>query len=179
MKCVCEVIVMAKQRIFILIGLVLVILAFAIFLWRGTETAFGDFIFSNAVTPALLFFVFFGALAGVMKFFVDATLATRMPKPDRSGWERTRAKGKLSYVLNALLFCGLPIIVMLTIQVADIELTSYIVRNFVVLGLVLLGGVATIAAALWNHQEKIYLTSQDSESNINEAVEDRAKAGKS
>lgn len=147
---------MSKTRIIVLIGLLLVILAFALFLWSGTESRFGDFIFSNPITPALLFFVFFGALAGVMKIFIDATLPARMPKAERRGWERTRAKGKLSYVLNALLFCGLPMIVMLAVQVADTELTSYIVLNFVVLGFVLLGGVVAISIALWNYKEAMY-----------------------
>jgi len=170
---------MTKTRLFVLIGLLLAVAAWAVFLWKGTETRLGEFIFGNPFTPALLSFVFFAALGGVIKIFVDATLPVRMPKAERSGWERTRAKGRLSYVLNALLFGGLPILVMLTIYVADSELTSYVIRNYVVLCLVLLGGVAAIAAARWEHQEKIYLTAQDSKSNVNEEVDDKNETGKS
>jgi hypothetical protein len=167
---------MSKTRIVILIGLLLVIVTLAIFLWPGTESRFGDFIFDNPVTPPLLFFIFFGALAGVIKIFVDATLTNRMSRAESGVWERRRAKGKLGYILNALLFCGLPIIAMLAIQVTDTELTSYIVRNFVVVGLVLIGGIAAIAASLWNYQEAMYLKVKESDSGKSEDVGDVTKA---
>lgn len=154
---------MSKTRIVILIGLLLVILGFVLLLSMDPESQLGRFIYSNAVTPALLFFVFFAAFAGVLKISFDLMLPDRMPRNAGRSWEQTRVKGKLSYVLNALLIFGIPIMLSLAIQLAATEQTPYEVRNFVVLAIVLVGSIAAVAAAMWNYQESLYQRSKEIE----------------
>ena len=154
---------MPKARILILICLVLVILGYAVFLSVDTESGIGKSIYSNALIPALLFFVFFGAMAGIMKILVDRALPNRMPSNAEKGWGMTRSKGKLGYVLNALLLTGLPLLLMLGLQFASSKDSPDGVRNLVVLSIVFMGGIAAIAASLWSYQESIYLKAKDQE----------------
>ncbi len=152
---------MSKTRIIVLICLGLVILGFVATLSIDTESWWGNIIYGNPFIPALLFFAFFAAFAGILKILVDLLLPNRLSKEESKGWGRTRAKGKMIYVLSALLLTGIPIVLGLAIQFADSDGSSYVLRNFVVLVLVLIGGIAAIANALWDYQESIYLKAKE------------------
>jgi hypothetical protein len=136
--------------------MLLLILVIALSLFFDTESQLGRIIYNNAVTPALLFIVFFAALAGVMKILVDLALPNRMQPNEINSWERTRAKGKVSFILNTLLIGGVPIVLGLAIQFAFMEQSGDGIRNFVVVAIVLIGGIAAITAARWNYQESLY-----------------------
>lgn len=154
---------MSNTRIIILIALSLVILGFVAILQVYTESTLGRIIYGNPFLPALLFFMFFGAFAGILKIFVDAVLPKRHSGDATKRWERTRAKGRASFVPKALLLAGTPILVALAADFANSDWSSYVVRNFVVLGVVLLGGIAAIANATWGYQDSLYLKARSKE----------------
>ncbi len=159
---------MSKKRTVILICLLAVILGFVLFLSVDSESELGRLIYGNAIMPAMLFFVFFGAFAGVLKIVVDLAFPDRLPKTTTSRWGITRTKGKVSYVVSALLFYGIPLIGALAIQVAVTELNFSVIRNFIVLGVVLICGIAAIAVSLWKYQERIYLNKSREETTSGE-----------
>jgi hypothetical protein len=147
---------MSRNRILVLAGLSLVILGFVGTLQVDVDSSFGKVLYGNAFVPALLFFVFFGAIAGILKIFVDAALQKRQSPVESKLWERTRTKGKMSFILDALLISGVPILIALAVPFAASEWSSYSIRNFIVTGVVLLGGVVAIANAIWSYQESLY-----------------------
>lgn len=151
---------MSKTRITVLVALALVILGFVATLQIDTESSLGKTLYGNSFVPALLFFIFFGAFAGILKIFVDAFLPKRQSSVESKRWERTRAKGKMGFVLNALLLSGIPLVIVMAVQFADSDWSAYVLRNYIVLVVVLLGGIAAIASAIWSYQESLYLKAQ-------------------
>lgn len=147
---------MSKTRVLVLIILSLVILGFVLTLLVDVESPLGKAIYGNPFVPAALFFIFFGAFAGVIKILVDLALPQRLTRDDGLLWERARANGRTRFVLHAVLFAGLPLLVIMALEIANSDRSAYVVGNITVVTLVLLGGIAAIANALWNYQESLY-----------------------
>jgi len=155
---------MSKTRVLILIVCLLVIGAFVLFLSGGTETAVGTWVFGGSgFAPAILFFICFGAMAGVMKIFVDAVLPKNMSPSEGKGWERTRKSGKRFFILTATVIGGIPVILGLPVHGLLEGSSSEVTRNLTIAALVLIGGFAAIANALWNYQEANYLKAKEKE----------------
>lgn len=151
---------MSTTRIIILIGLALVVLGFVATLQVDTDSSLGKTIYGNPFVPALLFFVFFGAFAGISKILVDGVLPKWQSGPENRRWERARKAGKRNFLTKSLLFSGVPIALMLIAEFAASDHSSYVLRNFIVLAFVLLGGTVAIANAIWSYQESLYLKSE-------------------
>jgi hypothetical protein len=154
---------MSRIRILLLVICLIVILAFALLLWGGSETALAYWVFGGSgFAPALLFFIFFGALAGVAKLLVDIAFPRRMSLIEGQTWERIRRRGKTPFLVTSLVVSGVPIIVGLPVYGVLEGAAPEVIRNYVIVTVVLLAGIAAIGNAIWNYQESVYLKTNDS-----------------
>jgi formate hydrogenlyase subunit 3/multisubunit Na+/H+ antiporter MnhD subunit len=98
-----------------------------------------------------------------MKLLVDFALPERMPRTERKEWENTRHRGRTSFILTALLVSGVPIVIFFPVQGLIEGVSGEVLRNYIVVTIVLLGGIVAIANAMWKYKEAAFSNAKDIE----------------
>ena len=106
------------------------------------------------------FFLVFGSVCGILALII-AQFPKGMNSKAAQDWEHVRRQGKWKYVRNLVLPIALPIVVFTWLPVflssAERQISfSEEVRNFIVLDLVLIGGMILLAITFWNDSERMY-----------------------